>query len=291
VRNSQAGVSNKPIDLIATRLPSSLVSTTLKESNLVPDAVWVTCGSDNQALLLFRNNDLGELSIRYQPVKNLVQRADGAVHFDEIGWQSGLPLRIFEDPKLSIGSADRAEWLSQWHTETEWLEALHQTMYSNGLIGLNEELARHPNERLSVTDPELTPDQRIMREFIQRQRDLCEPEMLVVANNHWNFDVRGFNPGGNHGSFFRISTHSVLMIAGGKDTGIGQARTIERPYDSLSFVPTVLALIGDLRDDRTPIPALLEKGFRRFPGPVIKELVPGGLNNRNSTATGANVSP
>jgi hypothetical protein len=164
-------------------------------------------------------------------------------------------------------------------------------MYSNGLIGLNEELARHPNERLSTNDPEVASDLRMMREFIQRQRDLCEPEMLVVANNHWNFDVRGFNPGGNHGSFFRISTHSTFMIAGGKDTGIGQARTIEQPYDSLSFVPTLLALIGDLRDDSTPVPALWEKGFRRFPGRIIKELVPGGLNIKSSTATGANVSP
>ena len=291
VRNSQAGVSSKPIDLIATRLPSSLVSSALKESDLAADAIWVTCGRDKQALLLFRNNDRGELSIRYQPIKNLVQDVNGAVHFEEIDWQTGLPLQIFEDPKLAIGSADRRGWLGRWHTETEWLEALHQTMYSNGLIGLNEELTRHPNERLPINDPELTADERIMREFIQRQRDLCESEMLVVANNHWNFDVRGFNPGGNHGSFFRISTHSTFMIAGGKDTGIGQARTIEQPYDSLSFVPTLLALIGDLRDDSTPVPALWEKGFRRFPGRIINELVPGGLNNRKSTATGANESP
>src|SRR6185312_111136 len=135
-------------------------------------------------------------------------------------------------------------------------EALHETSYSNGLIGLNEELARHPNEHLSTSDPGLTSDQRITREFIQRQRDLCEPEMLVVANNHWNFDVRGFNPGGNHGSFFRISTHSTFMIAGGDKTGLPRATVIKEPYDSLSFVPTVLALTGNLRDDNNPSPAL-----------------------------------
>jgi len=37
--------------------------------------------------------------------------------------------------------------------------------------------------------------------FRQRQRGLTEADMLILANNHWNFDVRGFNPGGNHGSF------------------------------------------------------------------------------------------
>jgi len=213
------------------------------------------------------------------------------VHFETIPWQDGLPLKIFEDPKLSIGSAERAQWLSEWHTETEWLDALHRTMYSNGLIGLNEEMTRHPNERLLPSEPGLESDQIIMRQLQQRKRDLVEPEMLIVANNHWNFDVRGFNPGGNHGSFFRISTHSVLMVAGGKNTGIGQARTVETPYDSLSFVPTLLALIGDLRDDSSPVPALWEKGFRRFPGRIIRELLPGSLDNRNTAATGANSSP
>jgi hypothetical protein len=85
--------------------------------------------------------------------------------------------------------------------------------------------------------------------------------------------VRGFNPGGNHGSFFRISTHSTLMLAGGDMTGVPRGAVIEEPYDSLSFVPTVLALTGNLRDDNNPIPILWDKGFRRFPGRPIKELL------------------
>ena len=98
--------------------------------------------------------------------------------------------------------------------------------------------------------------------------------MLLVANNHWNFDVRGFNPGGNHGSFFRISTHATLMFAGGDKTGIPRGAIVEEPYDTLSFVPTLLALTGNLRDDNQPIPTLWDKGFRRFPGRVVKEILP-----------------
>ena len=30
-------------------------------------------------------------------------------------------------------------WLTQWHTDVEWLHALHKTQYSNGLIGLHEQ--------------------------------------------------------------------------------------------------------------------------------------------------------
>ncbi|HEY6659757.1 MAG TPA: hypothetical protein VI031_01400, partial [Pyrinomonadaceae bacterium] len=78
---------------------------------------------------------------------------------------------------------------------------------------------------------------------------------------------------GNHGSFFRISTHSVFMVAGGERTNIPRALDIDAPYDSLSFLPTLLALTGNLRDDSKPVPELWEKGFRTFPGHVVKELV------------------
>ena len=84
-------------------------------------------------------------------------------------------------------------------------------------------------------------------------------DLLVFSNNHWNFNVRGFNPGGNHGSLLEISTHSVLMFAGGKYTAIPRGLHVKTSYDSLSLVPTILTLLG------TPDPTL--------PGPVIKELL------------------
>jgi hypothetical protein len=63
------------------------------------------------------------------------------------------------------------------------------------------------------------------------------------------------------------------MIAGGQNTHIPRALDITTPYDSLSFVPTLLALTGNLRDDTKPVPALQEKGFSPFPGRVVKELL------------------
>ena len=39
------------------------------------------------------------------------------------------------------------------------------------------------------------------------------------------------------------------MTAGGESTGIPHGLLVEKPYDSLSFVPTLLALTGKLRDD------------------------------------------
>jgi hypothetical protein len=111
-----------------------------------------------------------------------------------------------------------------------------------------------------------------------------------LANDHWNFDVRGFKPGGNHGALFRISTHSTLMLAGGDKTTIPRAMVVEEPYDSLSFVPTVLALTGNLRDDNTPISVLWGKGFRHFPGRPIKEVLT-KRENQQIAVMGATATP
>jgi hypothetical protein len=73
---------------------------------------------------------------------------------------------------------------------------------------------------------------------------LAEPGFLIFANDHWNFNVRGFDPGGNHGSFSGISLRSVLMLAGGAETGIQHNQRLAEPYDSLSFAPTILDLMG-----------------------------------------------
>ena len=274
VRNNvQPGIASRPIDMIATRISRDLVLPLLDDKDINEDVIWVSNDATHQALILSRHDANGQLSFRYLPIGNLTQDAAGRLHFQRATWQNDLPLRIYEDPNLNIAPNDRAAWLSQWHTDLEWLDALHRTHYSNGLIGLHEELARHPYDKLSSNDPSLTPQQRSMRDLARRQRQLVEADMLIVANNHWNFDVRGFNPGGNHGSFFRISTHSTFMIAGGQNTNIPRALDITTPYDSLSFVPTLLALTGNLRDDNKPVPALQERGFSPFPGRVVKELL------------------
>ncbi|HEX7331011.1 MAG TPA: alkaline phosphatase family protein [Pyrinomonadaceae bacterium] len=275
VRNNvQRGIGNRPVDIISTRLSRELVLPLINERDIDEDVIWVSAGANRQALILSRRDAGGELSLRYLPISNLTQDASGRLQFKEISWQAGLPLQIFEDPNLNIPSGDRTAWLSQWHTDSEWLKALHRTHYANGLIGLHEELARHYIESLSTNDPSLSEDARIMREYARRKRELVEPDMLIVAQDHWNFDVRGFNPGGNHGSFFRVSTHSTFMVAGGPKTNVPQALSIDTPYDSLSFVPTLLALTGKLRDDNSPVPELWDRGFRKFPGHVVKELLP-----------------
>jgi hypothetical protein len=289
--NVQPDVASRPIDMIATRISSQMVQPLLTERAHNPDVVWVHGGREKQALILAREDQPGGLSFRYVPIRNLTQDAEGRLQFEVVRWQRGLPLRIFEDEQLAIPEADRESWLDEWHTEVEWLRALHKTDYSNGLIGLYEELGRHPIEKLEVNEPGISSDERMARRLLKRQRELIETDLLLLANNHWNFDVRGFNPGGNHGSFFRISTHSTFMLAGGEKTHLPRGAVVEEPYDSLSFVPTMLALTGNLRDDSHPLPVLWNKGFRKFPGRVVKEILPGAPGTQKIAVTGAGTPP
>ena len=118
VRNNvQPGLAPKPVDFIAVRIP---------DRNAV--AVWRD--DAHQALILARGGEL-----RYQPVN---------ANLEPVPWAPGLPLELLEDPQLKIPSGDRETWLSQWHDERDWLEAVHRTRYSNGIISLTEELLDHP---------------------------------------------------------------------------------------------------------------------------------------------------
>ncbi|MGA2214703.1 MAG: alkaline phosphatase family protein [Bryobacteraceae bacterium] len=214
VRNNvQPGVSPHPVDFIAMRLPDN--------------SVWLYADQDHQALIASRPGDL-----RYTPIRNLHQDAGGAIQYDTVAIAPGFPLHLFEDQNLAVPAAGRAEWFSAWHSDLDWLRATHQTAYSNGIVALQEQFLQP------------APAASLLARFNQRRRRLAEPDFLIFASDHWNFNVRNFNPGGNHGSFLRASTHSILLFAGGADTGIPQHLEIREPYDSLSFVPTILDLMG-----------------------------------------------
>jgi len=229
VRNNvQKDVGPQPVDFIAAPLHNS---------------IWLRRTKDRQALIETRANAGGKRELRYIPVANLTQDENGEPHYDHADWSAGFPLDLFEDSQLDV-EGDRAAWLSDWHTEEEWLNAVHRTRYSNGIIGIVEALVRDP-----------VPDA-----YLERKRELRSFDMIVFAADHWNFNVRSFNPGGNHGSFLGVSTHSVLMFAGGEDTGIPKSLKVTTPYDSLSLVPTILTLMGN------PDPTL--------PGPIITQIIP-----------------
>jgi hypothetical protein len=284
VRNNvQEGVGSRPVDFVALRLPPESLGESPGEDLRAAEVVWLYGSEERQALILSRRGGAGSLELRYLPVSNLRQGADGRVTFGRAAWRAGLPLGLWEDEGLAPPNAQAREaWLGGWHTDLEWLRAAHRARYSNAVVGLHEQLARHETEALDAEAPGLSADERLVRRFRRRQRRLVETDLLILASDHWNFDVRGFNPGGNHGSFFRVSTHSTLMFAGGEGVGIPRGVAVEEPYDSLSFMPTVLALTGHIQEGgRTP--ALGRQGSRPFPGRVIGEIFGGSAPPAAST--------
>ncbi|HEX8635213.1 MAG TPA: alkaline phosphatase family protein [Pyrinomonadaceae bacterium] len=275
VRNNvQSGVDSRPVDFVAARVPAEALADAHGKDFRADEAVWLYRGEDTQALLLARRERDGELRLRYVPITGLRQEPGGAIRYERAAWRAELPLKMWEDAKLSLPPGERREaWLDAWHTDLEWLRALHLTTYSNGLVGLHEHFGRHAAPAIEADVPGLSVDEQLVRRFRRRQRLLVETDMLILANNHWNFDVRGFNPGGNHGSFFRVSTHSTLMLAGGAATRIPRALVIREPYDSLSFVPTILALTNQLPPAPAQIsPARFDGRPRPYPGRIINEL-------------------
>ena len=275
VRNNvQPGLDSHPVDFTATALPAEDMRAATDDPDMrADDYIWLYRNDDSQALLLARRGRGEQISLHIVPIAHLRQDAGGTFSFERQTWRADLPLKIWEDVRLQLPAASaRAAWLSQWHTDLEWLRALHETDYSNGLVGLHEELARFDTAATEPDAPGLTRDEQLVRRFRRRQRALIETDLLIHASNHWNFDVRGFNPGGNHGSFYRVSTHSTLMFAGGAHTSVPRGLTITEPYDSLSFAPTVLTLTGRLPAPGLPLPAGYAHQPAQYPGRIITEL-------------------
>jgi hypothetical protein len=258
--NVQASISSRPVDFIAVRVPSGRITAALPgDLSPIRDAVWLYKDNETQALILARAGGDSQLELRYVPIRNLTQDKDGGLQFSRAEWHNELPLRLWSDLPLPIER--RQEWLEAWHTEKEWLEVFHATEYSNAVIGLHEQFVDLVRGD-SLEGMAGTSDNELVARFRKRKRAYVRADFIVFANDHWNFNFRGFNPGGNHGAFFRPSTHSTLMVAGGNQSGIPKGLLIDQPYDALSFAPTVLLLTG-----RTI-------GHTPLPGQIIREMFP-----------------
>ncbi len=203
----QPELAEKPIDFVAMRI---------KDPAPAEHAYWLY-GDESSQLEVLTDAE-GRISLKPLPGQ----------------WRSGLPLALFEDPELRIpAGVQKEDWLSQWHTEQEWLEAIHKTRYSNGVIGIIEELSP-----VGVNVPGPAGMSPVLLRYERRRRELVQADIHLFAADHWNFNVRFPNPGGNHGSFLRISTHSVWMMAG---AGVA-ARRRQEPVDSLQFARVLLEL-------------------------------------------------
>jgi len=290
LNNVQPQVSPYPVDFIARRIPYEELRSAVHGTPLDTgyDAVWLYSGEERQALLIAKPSpaDPEQWWLRYVPIARLRQSADGRITFELREWQPGFPLALWEDEGLNV-AGDRRAWLEAFHSEREWIEATHATRYAIAIVGLYELLGKpvrtflsegyvekvRAAERLVGATPQeddAAPEALLLRFFERRRRNM-EPDLLLHANPHWNFNIRDFNPGGNHGSFLRTATWATWMMWGGRHAGLKRGYRVVRPYESLSFVPTVLELIGAMRGGQLSEEARA-KGFRPLPGAIAWEV-------------------
>jgi hypothetical protein len=196
----------------------------------------------------------------------------GAIAFERGVWRPGLPMGLFEDPELAIGTAGRAAWLSAFHTDREWLDATHRTALGLSVTGLSEVFSLDYRDAFArAIEAAPTPEEKLLRKFELRRREAMEADLFLHAAPHWNFNVKSFNPGGNHGGFGRESMHSVLWFHGGPATRVQHGPlVVGQPYDGLDFVPTLLEAAGVTQNGRLP-EDLVRGGFRPFPGRIAFE--------------------
>ena len=227
--NPQAALSSRPIDFTVTRLPDGIYDASVNSSQ---NAYWLY--GDEEAQLLILVDAAGRIAVT--PIQHSTGDVQRQFNWSAQDWRPGLPLHLFEDPQLQIPEgSDRPSWLSEWHSEREWMQAIHMCQYSNAVIGITEQLSP-----IATDIPGPANIDPLLLRFERHRRELVQPDFQVFASDHWNFNARNFNPGGNHGAFFRISTHSVWMMAG---AGL-RTEAISDPYDSLNFASTLLAALG-----------------------------------------------
>ena len=127
--NPQPALSSKPLDFIAAALPDIGSQ----------HAYWLYGDEAHQLMIL--TDAQGNIAVR--PIARLHQGPEGNVSWSAQSWAPGFPLHLFEDPELQLpAGTKRAAWLSAWHTELEWMGAVHLCEYSNAVIGITDSYHR-----------------------------------------------------------------------------------------------------------------------------------------------------
>ena len=188
--NPQPGISPRPIDFAAITLPAEEVAARLGEDALKISQGILLYGDERHQLIELVSRHEGRMRIRLIPAAQIQAYENGKLSWQPQQWGADFPLHLYEDQKLELpDGAGRARWLSQWHTEQEWFQAIYKCRYSNGVIGITEELLP-PSQALPKDD-----ENSAVGRLELRRRQLVQPDFHLFAADHWNFNVRQLQSG------------------------------------------------------------------------------------------------
>lgn len=187
------------------------------------DTVLLHKTTDRQALIRTRLNGDGVFEFKYEPVRQFTpgQKLEPISSGDPLGFLDSAPFR--EEVR------NVPNWLQNYHTGTEWLQATYRTEYPGTVDTLNLYFR---------WDGPVTEDSPVP----------AQPDILLFANKGWIFEPKinlanqnEATLGSRHGMAFREATNNCLFVSG---PGIRKGEIIETPHRMVDIMPTVLQMTG-----------------------------------------------
>lgn len=186
------------------------------------DDVIVICSQKGQALIL-QESESGEPTYRYVPVQDFTQTSSGAVSFKLS--ESG------DDPLGYRAEGADAIWFAAAHTAKEWITRFVNAVYPNAVPALARIMSFHGNAEV--------------KKATQRFDIFLNPKYGYFFAPY--DDVAG--GASQHGMLQRESVKASFFIAG---PGIAQNNRVREPMMTIDVVPTVLAALQRVKENRQP---------------------------------------
>lgn len=286
VANPPTPDNHNPFDLIVYAIPPESIWPALVERGIVGpeergrDVIWVRSTAENnprkggEALILRRDDN----QVKYVPIENLVEDIEGRFSFTTGAPKD--PLQLLSDSSFRAAAGeDPTAWLAEWHTPQTWLEAIHQTRYTNALLVFLDLAGQ--NFRRSIGTPDFERNlvgfssdaakQRYIRGLLRKYGNFMG-DFWVWSSEHFNFSSKGPEPAGAHGGLGWRVAQTSFMVWGGEQTDLRRGTLLEERATTLDVAPTLLCLAERLDRSRRPTPlheAAPPRPFLPFPGRVL----------------------
>ncbi len=252
-------VGTKPVDWVAVVIePKDFNNPDSRTQGLratIDDVILID--SRKGQALIFPESESGKATYRYVPVREFTQTSSGAVSFELS--ESG------DDPLGYRAEGADAAWFGAAHSAKEWIARFIHAVYPNAVPALARIMSFHGNAAA--------------KKSTQRFDIFLNPKYGYFFAPY--DDVAG-GPS-QHGMLQRESVRGTFLIAG---PGIGHDKRVREPMTTIDVVPTVLAALQRVRENREPhekglkysAPALppayahYDKRATELPGDVIEEI-------------------
>jgi arylsulfatase A-like enzyme len=252
-------VGPKPVDWLAVvidRGDFNLPDSRTQGLRAKDDDVVVIYSRKGQALL-FQELESGKWMYRYVPVQQFDQARNGAVSFELS--EGG------DDPLGYRAEGADAAWFAAAHSAKEWIARFSSAVFPNAVPALARIMSFHG--KAAATKASVRFD--------------------IFLNPTYGYFFTSYDDvaGGpsQHGMLQRESMRASFFIAG---PGIGEGNRIDVPMTAIDVVPTVLAAVQRVKENRRPgekglkydaprlPPAYLgyDKSMTQLPGDVIEEI-------------------